>query len=379
MKNSSLFVGAMSGTSLDGVDAVLVRLPGRPDNGPPQLLQAHHLPYSEALRQRVLGMCQGQAVTLAQVGALDVALAQVYAQTVITLLRQAGVPPQQVAALGAHGQTVHHQPVAPTADGARFSMQLLDPNTLAVATGITVVADFRRRDMALGGQGAPLAPGFHDHVLRHPQHTRVVLNAGGIANISVLVPGQPCLGYDTGPANMLLDAWAQQHLGQPFDADGQWAASGQVHANLLQVLLADPYFAAPPPKSTGRELFGLAWLQRALDRLAPTQAIPAADVQRTLLELSAASVAHAVSQHAARGELLVCGGGARNRLFMQRLARLHPGWAVSTTDDRGVPAQWMEAIAFAWFAQRTLRGLPGSVPTVTGASRACVLGGVYLP
>jgi anhydro-N-acetylmuramic acid kinase len=231
--------------------------------------------------------------------------------------------------------------------------------------------------MALGGQGAPLAPGFHDIALRHPLRSRVVLNCGGIANISVLVPGQPCLGYDTGPANMLLDAWAQQHLGRDFDADGAWAAQGRVHAPLLTALLADPYFAAPPPKSTGREHFGLAWLQRAL--AAPGMGVAPVDVQRTLLELSAASVAQAVALHAASGDLLVCGGGARNAFFMQRLAALHPQWQVSPTDAFGVPAQWMEAMAFASFAQSTLAGVAANAPAVTGASRPCVLGGIYPP
>jgi anhydro-N-acetylmuramic acid kinase len=360
----------MSGTSLDGVDVALVQLaPG----AAPLLLHAHHQPYPHSLRQAVLAVCQGQAVTLAAVGALDVQIARAYAQAVQALLQQAGVAPQQVQVLGAHGQTVHHQPVGEE----RFSTQLGCPNTLAVATGITVVADFRRRDMALGGQGAPLAPGFHDQVLRHSSRTRVVLNSGGIANISVLVPGQPCLGYDTGPANMLLDAWAQQHRGLPFDADGAWALQGRVDEALLQRLLADEYFAAPPPKSTGRERFGLAWLQRALAALG--HAVAPVHVQRTLLELSALSVAQAVARHAGGGDLLVCGGGARNGAYLQRLAALLPQWQVATTDAHGVPAQWMEAMAFAWFAQRTLLGQAANVPTVTGASRPCVLGGIYPP
>ncbi len=368
----------MSGTSLDGVDVALVQFaPG----AAPRLVHAHHQPYPETLKQAVLAVCQGQPVTLAAVGALDVQVARAYAQAVQALLQQAGVQAQQVQVLGAHGQTVHHQPVGEE----RFSTQLGDPNTLAVATGITVVADFRRRDMALGGQGAPLAPGFHDQVLRHQSRTRVVLNGGGIANISVLVPGQPCLGYDTGPANMLMDAWVQQYRGQPFDADGAWAGQGRVNGPLLQRMLADPYFAAPPPKSTGREHFSWAWLQHQLAAVPPGQAVPAVpavpavDVMRTLLELSAVSVAQAVASHAAAGELLVCGGGARNGLFTQRLAQLMPGWQVAPTDAYGVPAQWMEAMAFAWFAHCTLAGVPASVPSVTGARRPCVLGGVYPP
>ena len=368
----------MSGTSLDGVDVALVQFP---PGSAPVLLHAHHQPYPDSLRQAVLAVCQGQAVTLAAVGALDVQIARAYAQAVHTLLQQAGVAPGQVQVLGAHGQTVHHQPTG----AERFSTQLGCPNTLAVATGITVVADFRRRDMALGGQGAPLAPGFHDQVLRHPSRTRVVLNSGGIANISVLTPGQPCLGYDTGPANLLLDAWSQLHQGQPFDADGAWALQGRVNEALLQRLLADPYFAAPPPKSTGREHFSMAWLQRMLAAHGTDAqaALAPVDVQRSLLELSAVSVAHAVAQTGALpagvGDLLVCGGGARNAAYLQRLAALLPTWHVATTDSCGVPSQWMEAMAFAWFAQRTLSGLPGNVPSVTGAARPCVLGGIYRP
>ena len=361
-------IGLMSGTSLDGVDAALVQFPPA---APPRLVHAHHQPYPQTLRQAVLAVCQGQAVTLAAVGALDVQLARAYAGAVQALLQQAGVQAGQVQVLGAHGQTVHHQP----GGAERFSMQLGDPNTLAVATGITVVADFRRRDMALGGQGAPLAPGFHDQVLRHADRARVVLNGGGIANVSLLLPGQPCRGWDTGPANILLDAWAQQHLGQPFDADGAWAASGQVQAALLQALLADPYFAQQPPKSTGRERFGAGWLQQ---RLADHgQSLAPADVQRTLLELSVETVAQPVAAAAAGGDLMVCGGAARNGYLLQRLAQRLPGWQVAPTDAWGVPAQWMEAMAFAYFAHCTLAGVAASVPTVTGASRACVLGGVY--
>ncbi len=372
-QHSPYVIGAMSGTSLDGVDVALVQFPSA---AAPLLVQAHHQPYPATLRQALLAVCQGQAVTLAAAGALDIQVARAYAQAVHTLLQQAGVAASQVQVLGAHGQTVHHQPTA-MAGGERFSTQLGDPNTLAVATGITVVADFRRRDMALGGQGAPLAPGFHDQVLRHPERARVVLNGGGIANISLLLPGQPCCGWDTGPANLLLDAWAQQHLGQPFDADGAWSASGRVQPALLQALLADPYFALLPPKSTGRERFGAAWLQQHLAGL--PQPLPAADVQRTLLELSVQTIAQPVAAAATGGDLLVCGGAARNGFLLQRLTQRLPGWRVAPTDAFGVPAQWMEAIAFAWFAHCTLAGVAASVPTVTGASRPCVLGGVYVP
>ena len=368
--SSSLYVGAMSGTSLDGVDAVLTDL-ARP--GVPEVMGAVHHDFSDALRQRILALCQGQPVRLAELGAVDVLIARAYADAVHALLLKTGVTAAQVRAIGAHGQTVHHQPGGATP----FTLQLGDPNLLAVATGITVVADFRRRDMALGGQGAPLAPGFHDIALRHPTLTRVVLNCGGIANISVLRPGQSCIGYDTGPANILLDAWVQVSRRERFDRDGAWAALGQVDAALLTRMLADPYFSLAPPKSTGREHFNLAWLRAHLAALLKPPAD--ADVQRTLLELSALSIALAVQRHAPGGELLVCGGGAFNAFFMQRLAALNPGWAVASTAAHGIAPDAMEALAFAVFAQRTLAGLPGNLPSVTGAARPCVLGGVYVP
>jgi anhydro-N-acetylmuramic acid kinase len=369
--SSELFIGAMSGTSLDGVDAVLARIGS---TGLPQTLGFVHQDFPDSLRERVLGLCQGQHVTLAEVGAVDLLVAQQYVRAVNELLLQTGTAAADVRAIGAHGQTVHHEPRGEL----RFTLQLGDPNTLAVGTGIAVVADFRRRDMALGGQGAPLAPGFHELALRHATRSRVVLNCGGIANISVLVPGQPCIGYDTGPANILMDAWIQAQRGLRFDADGAWAATGQVHAGLLNALLAEPYFAQAAPKSTGRELFNLAWLHAQLKAL-HGPGLSDADVQRTLLELTARSVAEAVRQHAPAGELLVCGGGACNRLLMQRLAALMPSWHVASTAEFGIAPDAMEALAFAVFAQRTVHGLPGNLPAVTGASRPCVLGAVYLP
>ena len=408
--SAELYIGAMSGTSLDGVDAVLARLhlgallppssavraqaqgqaPGQSTpmavgpEGIQGIEQLGHvqLEFPQALRQRILALAQGQPVTLAELGAVDVLVAHLYARAVKTLLQQTGVDATQVTAIGAHGQTVHHQPQPAAPGEPTFTTQIGDPNTLAVATGITVVADFRRRDMALGGQGAPLAPGFHELVWRHPIRTRVVLNCGGIANISVLKPGRPCIGFDTGPANILMDAWIEACQGLRYDRDAAWAAQGQVHAALLQALLRDPYFALPPPKSTGRERFQLAWLQQALAAL-PEPAPSDADVQRSLLELSACTIAQAVQAQveaqAEPGELLVCGGGAFNPLLMRRLAELLPVWQVQSTAAHGVPPDCVEALAFAVFAQRTLHGQSANLPQVTGASRACLLGGVYRP
>ncbi len=367
---SQLYVGLMSGTSLDGVDAALVRCTG---SGMPQTLGAVHLAYPPELRAQVLQVCTEQGGRFAALGAIDIGVARLYASAVKQLLQDTGVAAAEVRAIGAHGQTVHHQPQGEL----RFTVQLGDPNTLAVLTGITVVADFRRRDMALGGQGAPLAPAFHDAVLRHPTQPRVVLNCGGIANVSVLLPGRPCIGYDTGPANILMDAWAAQHLHQPYDRDGAWALAGHLHAGLLQALRSDLYFALPPPKSTGREHFNAAWLATQLARHAP-QAAPA-DVQRTLLELTASTIADAIARHADAGELLVAGGGAFNPALLQRLQALNPRWQVASTAAHGMPPDQMEAVAFAVFAQRTMDGLTGNLPAVTGASRPCVLGGIYSP
>jgi anhydro-N-acetylmuramic acid kinase len=367
---TELYVGLMSGTSLDGVDAVLIS--SSPQN-PPTVLQAVQLPYPGPLRAAVLALCQGQPVTLSQLGQLDVRLARWYAQAVQQLLQEAAVPAAQVRAIGCHGQTVHHEPLGE----APFTLQLGDPNTLAVLSGITVVADFRRRDMALGGQGAPLAPGFHDAVFRQPEVCTVVLNCGGIANISVLAPGQPCIGYDTGPANILMDAWVQQQLGQAFDRDGAWALQGQLLPALLAQMKADPYFQQAAPKSTGREYFNAVWTTQQLARWGA--AATPADVQRTLLELSASTICDAIAQHASEGRLLVCGGGAHNRALLQRLQALAPSWQVASTASVGIAPEHVEAAAFAVFAQRTLQGLPGNLPSVTGASRPCLLGGIYPP
>jgi anhydro-N-acetylmuramic acid kinase len=367
---SDLFIGLMSGTSLDGVDGVLVRLASASS---PQVLAAVHADYPDALREAVLGICATQSARLSVLGRVDVQIARLYADVVAQLLAQAQLPPQAVRGIGSHGQTVHHEPLGETP----FTMQLGDPNVLAARTGITVVADFRRRDMALGGQGAPLAPGFHELVFRHPSRCRVVLNTGGIANISVLQPQQPCIGYDTGPANILMDAWVQKQHGLAYDEDGRLARQGTLNVPLLARLRADPYFALPPPKSTGREHFNIAWLEGHLSAI--DQPIASADVQRTLLELTATTVSDAIARHATSGDLLVAGGGAHNRALLERLQVLNPAWLVDTTASVGVPPEQVEALAFAVFAQRTLDGLPGNLPAVTGASRPCLLGGIYAP
>ena len=371
-----IFGGAMSGTSLDGVDVVLAAFEGTDNELSDANLSvlAHvYTPYPVALREQVMAICHGQPLTLPQLGLVDLAIARQYVAAIRAALAAARLAPSGLVAVGVHGQTVYHQPLGDD----RFTMQIGDPNTIAVGTGVPVVADFRRRDMALGGQGAPLAPAFHDHWFRHASRTRVVLNGGGIANITAMVPGQDTWGFDTGPANVLMDGWCSAKHGRPYDDKGQWARSGQTLVGLLAVMLQEPYLQLPHPKSTGRELFHMAWLQACLSRSGCQQAADA-DVMRTLLQFTVRTVADAVDRvGSGGGELFACGGAAMNDFFMQCLAAELPLWTVQSTAARGIAPDQVEAIAFASFARRTVRGLPGNLPSVTGASRPCVLGAVY--
>ncbi|WP_224552480.1 anhydro-N-acetylmuramic acid kinase [Pectobacterium versatile] len=363
---SGRYIGVMSGTSLDGVDVVLVAI----DEHTVAQQASYCHPIPQDIKMAILGMCQGQAVTLSALGQLDTRLGILFAEAVLTLLKEVALGAQDITAIGCHGQTVWHEP---TGD-APCTLQIGDNNRVAALTGITTVGDFRRRDLAYGGQGAPLVPSFHHALLLHPVERRIVLNIGGIANLSLLVPGAPVRGYDTGPGNMLLDAWIWRHCTQPYDKDAVWAMSGQINPLLLRRMLTDPYFALRAPKSTGREYFNLGWLERMLAGLPP---IAPQDVQATLVELTAMSIAEQVLLVGGCERLLVCGGGARNPLIMARLSALLPGIEVSTTDECGVSGDDMEALAFAWLASRTLSGLPGNLPSVTGASQETVLGAIY--
>lgn len=359
------YIGLMSGTSLDGIDAVLVDFQVEQ----PRLLQRHFLPYDDNLRRELLALSHAERIDLHAFLQIDVRLGRLYARAVQALLDKARMAAERVAAIGSHGQTLRHHPQGT----CPYTLQLGDPNTLAELTGITTVADFRRRDVAAGGQGAPLVPAFHAALLQQPGLDRIVLNLGGMANITCL-PGagdRPVSGFDTGPGNVLLDGWIMQHQGCRYDAEGRWAAAGEVLPELLERLLDEPYFARPAPKSTGRELFSLSWLRAHLrGNESPV------DVQATLLELTAASVAQAVAQQAA-DEVWACGGGVKNSALMQRLgARLAPR-AVRSTAELGIDPQSIEAMAFAWLARQTLQGGSGNLPAVTGARRAVVLGGIY--
>lgn len=363
---SGHFIGVMSGTSLDGIDVVLAAI-----NESVVAQQASlSYPIPIALKEEILAICQGQQLTLSQFGRLDTRLGRLFADAVLALMRQEKLQAADIIAIGCHGQTVWHEPTGE----APHTLQIGDNNQIVAKTGVTVVGDFRRRDIALGGQGAPLVPAFHHALLAHPVERRIVLNIGGIANLSMLAPGVPVRGYDTGPGNMLMDAWIWRQCGKPYDKDAQWASEGKVLLPLLQNMLSDPWFALPAPKSTGREYFNYGWLEQHLARFS---GLRAQDVQATLVELTAVTIAEQVMLSGGCERLLVCGGGARNPLLMARLAALLPGTEVSTTDAAGISGDDMEALAFAWLAWRTMSGLPGNLPSVTGASEASILGAIF--
>ncbi len=373
MTKKALYIGVMSGTSLDGIDTALVEISGKEVN----LLLGDTFPIPKEVRQAVLNIALGQNTNLIEIGQLDRTLGLLYSKAVLQLLHKANIPPSEIEAIGNHGQTVFHQP-----DGdAPFTMQLGDANIISAITDITTVADFRRKDVALGGQGAPLVPAFHRTIFEPQNSGIVVLNIGGIANISVLTPDMPTLGYDTGPGNMLLDAWYVKHHslqnGLAYDKDGKFAASGRVNSTLLTALCHEEYFSLAAPKSTGRELFNLPWLISKLDSM--DTLISPEDVQATLAEFTAITIANEVSQHCygSEPELLVCGGGSKNPFLMSKLAARLDGWKVCTTDEKGVSSDYMEAIAFAWLAYRRMNGLPSNLPEVTGASRLASLGVIY--
>jgi anhydro-N-acetylmuramic acid kinase len=365
----------MSGTSLDGVDGVVVDF-----SEGVQVLWHASRGFDAALRAELLALNRPEGSDELHRAALAAnGLARSYAEVVNELLKATGMHASQIAAIGAHGQTVRHRPQM--FDGTGYTLQLNSPALLAELSGIAVVADLRSRDVAAGGQGAPLVPAFHQGVFGRPGETVLVLNIGGIANLSVLAgdghgDDGMVLGFDCGPGNALMDGWCQAHTGQPYDDGGQWAATGKVLPALLERLLAEPFLQQPPPKSTGRDLFHADWLDGHLADCA-RDASPA-DVQATLTEFTARACADAVQRFGrGGGELLVCGGGAFNTQLMQRIAALLPGVAVDTTAARGLPPQQVEAAAFAWLARQALLGLPGNLPAVTGARGPRILGAIH--
>ena len=361
-----LYLGLISGTSADGIDAALVAFDA---GGRPSIRASRTTPYPSRLRDEVLRVSQADAtVHLDAFGALDTALGEAFAGAALGLMAEAGVARSAVAAIGSHGQTLRHRPRAPH----RFTMQAGDPHVIAERTGCTVVADFRRRDVAAGGEGAPLMPAFHADVFGDDAEARAVLNLGGIANLTLLAPGAPVRGFDTGPANGLMDAWCLAHTGAPYDRDGAWAAGGAEDAALLDRLLAEPWLALPPPKSSGRDQFHLDWL--ASHR---TGAESPQDVQATLLAFSARTIVDALRATLPDcRRLIACGGGVHNRALMDRLAALLPDMRVETTAAHGMDPDAIEAAGFAWLARQTLEGRPGNRPEVTGAAGPRILGAI---
>ncbi len=355
---------------MDGIDAALVDLSG----DRPELIRAQTSAWPEALHARILKTATTPDQTsLQEAGRLDAELGEQFAVAALDLMAQAGFNSHQITAIGSHGQTLLHAP----GDQPAFSLQLGDANRIAERTGITTVADFRRRDIAAGGQGAPLVPAFHQALFHDPATPRAILNIGGIANLTLLpADRQAVTGFDTGPGNVLLDAWYCKTRHGDYDERGAWAQSGELNRPLLTRLLDHPYFSQPPPRSTGRELFCLHWLEERLQQLPHTPSD--ADIQRTLAEFTAQTIASSLQRFGPPvQQVLVCGGGAHNDFLMQRLASLLPEQQVETTERYGLHPDWVEAVAFAWLAKQALAGKAGNIPAVTGANRPVILGSIY--
>lgn len=367
-----LFIGLMSGTSADGIDAVLVDF----QSHAPLVLAHHYEPYSPSIRDQILAIMQPSENEILTMGVLDRQLGELFGSTVLTLLQKSRIQADTIRGIGSHGQTIRHYPHI--ADP--FTLQIGDPNIIATRTNITTIADFRRKDMALGGQGAPLVPRFHQAMFQ-TNHARAVVNIGGIANVTILPSTDDTrsrlLGFDTGPGNALLDAWCTVHCNKPYDEHGQWARSGAVDTRLLDALLSDAYFNMPAPKSTGRDYFQLAWLEQYLSQ--HHQQMTPQNIAATLTELTAKSIIDAIcatDSHAV--ELILCGGGVHNHYLVERLEAIAPpDCTIMTSDKLGVHPNLVEAVAFAWLAKQTLDQKPGNLPSVTGAQKEAILGGVY--
>ncbi|HET8817965.1 MAG TPA: anhydro-N-acetylmuramic acid kinase [Xanthomonadaceae bacterium] len=369
---AGLYLGLISGTSADGIDVALVSFA---TPGAPSLVLGRTFDWDDALRSRLVELGQGgELVSLDEYGTLDARVADAFASAAKRLLDEAGMSAADVVALGSHGQTVRHRPRGAAGDGRYpFTLQLGDGHRIAERTGIATVAEFRRRDVAAGGQGAPLLPGLHAALLHDPGEDRAVLNLGGIANLTLLPARGDCRGFDTGPANALLDAWAWRHAEVPYDAGGAFAASGTVDKGLLDRLRDDPWLSLPPPKSSGREHFHLSWLA---PRLRGNES--PADVQATLLAFTAVTVCEALQHHQpGTRRVIACGGGVHNPYLMGALAERLPGVTVETTARHGLDPDFVEAIGFAWLARQTMLARPGNLPAVTGASGPRVLGCVH--
>ncbi|QXQ18301.1 anhydro-N-acetylmuramic acid kinase [Pseudomonas tolaasii] len=359
-----LYIGMMSGTSLDGLDIALIE-----QDPAINLIATHYVPMPDSLRAELLGLCASGPDEIARSAVAQQHWVALAADGIRALLDQQHLAPQDIRAIGSHGQTIRHEPAR------GFTVQIGNPALLTELTRITVVSDFRSRDVAAGGQGAPLVPAFHEALFGEQTGNRAVLNVGGFSNLSLIETGKPVAGFDCGPGNVLLDAWINDQRGEHFDRDGQWAASGKVEPQLLGALLSDPFFQATGPKSTGREVFNLGWLQQHLGKL---PAFEPRNVQATLLELTAQTIVESLQAAQTDTEtLLICGGGAHNGALMSRLAALLPSAQVSSTAAYGVDPDWVEAMAFAWLAHCCLEGIAANRPSVTGARGLRVLGAIY--
>ena len=375
MSHSNLYIGLMSGTSADSIDAALVDL----GSTQPQLLATHTVELTENLKIDIHALASSGNNEIHRMNQLDRALGLLFAQAANELLAKQQRNASDIAAIGSHGQTIRHYPPTNTNHNEHaYSVQVADPNTIAQLTGITTVADFRRRDIILGGQGAPLVPAFHQATFEKNGCPRAIVNIGGVANITLL-PGDgstsSLLGYDTGPGNGLMDKWTKIHLHQNYDDGGHWASQGQVVDALLEHLMSTTYLSQPAPKSTGPELFNILWLNDHLNQLPKAEPV---DVQATLLEFTAQTITQALMSHSPKPvEVFVCGGGAYNTALIQRMETLLYPSLIASTAQLGIAPEWVEAVAFAWLGKQTLEGKPGNVPAVTGATQASVLGAIY--
>jgi anhydro-N-acetylmuramic acid kinase len=366
----ALYIGLISGTSMDGVDCALVDC-----SGPmPRVVDFNTTEFAPELKQRLLNLTTNHGLDLPLLGSADIDVARFFAQSVNALLTTHKLKPADVVAIGSHGQTIWHEPPQRAASNP-FTLQIGDPNTLAEHTGITVVADFRRKDMAAGGQGAPLVPALHRELFKSSAVDRIVLNLGGIANITFLPKdGSACIGLDTGPASVLMDAWVKRHRDQDYDEGGAWAASGRMDSALLDALFDEPYFRMPAPKSTGREFLNAAWLDQ---KLATVPDVSPVNVQATLLEFTVQTVRREVEKLVSSGEVVACGGGARNAALLKRLREVIPTFALRTSTELGIHADCVEAVAFAWMAKKTLHREAVDFSAFTGARHPVIAGGIY--
>lgn len=360
---TNFYIGLMSGTSMDSVDAALVEI----KKNKIKLIETHSSPLDETLRDELMKLCSPGENGINRMGEADVKMGLLFSDSVKALLKKSNLTAKDIVSIGSHGQTIRHMPNATHP----FTLQIGDPNLIAAKTGITTVGDFRRRDIALGGQGAPLAPAFHQFLFQRFDKPQCILNIGGFANVTLINPSEPLLGFDTGPGNSLIDAWIKESLNLPFDNNGEWAQVGTVNAPLLLRMLDDPYFSQPIPKSTGREYFNLNWVKQLIN-----EPIVPKDLQATLTELTARSIAKHIDPDTIE-HLWVCGGGHKNRYLMDRLQALCPLNMLSTAAI-GIPPDWMEACAFAWLAHQTIHRQAGNIPSVTGAEDESLLGAIYL-